>query len=143
MGAAITQRPDLFRAVVCKDPLFDMIRYPQFGEGRDWVPEYGSPEVEDQFRALFAYSPYHHVKPGTAYPGALIISSENNDQMDPMHARKMAAALQAATTSYHPILLKTIRETDHVGTDSIQSQIEDFVDRLSFLMNAMKMKPSH
>ncbi len=139
----MTQRPDLFRAVVCKAPLFDMIRYPMFGEGRAWIPEYGSPQQEDQFRALLAYSPYHHVKHPVSYPGTLIISSENDDRVDPMHARKMTAALQAATTSYHPILLETERHTGHAGSDKKQSQIEDYLDRLSFLMNAVGLKPSH
>jgi prolyl oligopeptidase len=143
MGAAMTQRPDLFRAVVCKAPLFDMIRYPLFGEGPAWVPEYGSPAVEDQYRALIAYSPYHHIKPGTAYPDALIISPENDDRVDPMHARKMTAALQAAATTYHPTLLVTEPKTGHAGSDSNRSQMDDYVDRLSFLMNAVGLVPSH
>ena len=142
MGVAMTQRPDLFRAVVCKNPLFDMIRYPQFGQGKAWVQEFGSPEVSDQFRTLLDYSPYHHVKPGTAYPATLIISREGDPRVDPMHSRKMAAALQAATTGFAPILFETELIAGRDGSSQSESKMEEAADRLSFLMNAVKMEPS-
>ncbi len=96
MGAAVTQRPDLFAAVFCQVPLLDMLRYHKFGLGTAWIPEYGSAEDAAQFKTLFAYSPYHNVKPGTRYPPLLLLSADSDDRVDPMHARKMAAALQAA-----------------------------------------------
>ena len=99
MGAALTQRPDLFRAVVCQVPLLDMLRYHKFLIARLWIPEYGSADNAEQFKWLYAYSPYHHVKDGTAYPAVLIEAAESDGRVDPLHARKMAARLQAATSS--------------------------------------------
>ncbi len=133
VGAVMTQRPDLFRAVVCKNPLLDMIRYPLFGVGKAWVPEYGSPDREDEFHALAAYSPYHHVKKGVRYPSVLFLSAEHDDRVDPMHARKMAAALQSATASDHPILFRVLGSSGHAGADRVQAQVDESTDRLSFL----------
>ena len=99
MGAALTQRPDLFRAVVCQVPLLDMLRYHKFLIARLWIPEYGSADDAEQFKWLHAYSPYQHVKDGTAYPAVLIEAAESDSRVDPLHARKMAARLQAATSS--------------------------------------------
>src|SRR5205807_7929702 len=105
VGAAMTQRPDLFRAVICAVPLLDMVRYHRFGSGKTWIPEYGSADEEAGFRALFAYSPYHHVK-RAPYPAVLLLSADSDDRVDPMHARKMPAALQASSTSGRPVLLR-------------------------------------
>src|SRR5262249_32890658 len=79
MGAALTQRPDLFRAVVCAVPLLDMVRYHLYGSGKTWIPEYGSADDESGFKTLYAYSPYHHVKVGTRYPSVLILSADADD----------------------------------------------------------------
>ena len=136
-GAALVQRPDLFRAVICKVPLLDMIRYPLFGEGKTWVPEYGSAENEEQFHALFSYSPYHHVKPGSAYPGVLLISADSDDRVDPMHARKMAAALQASQASENPILLLTLPHSGHGGSGLKRSRVEELADRSAFLIHEL------
>ena len=88
----MTQRPDLFRAVVCAVPLLDMVRYHLFGSGKTWIPEYGSADDADEFKTLYAYSPYHHVKQRTALPGAADdCRPTRDDRVDPMHARKMAA----------------------------------------------------
>jgi prolyl oligopeptidase len=135
VGAAVTQRPDLFRGAVCKVPLLDMVRYPLFGEGPAWLSEYGSPKKEDQFRALIEYSPYHHVREATAYPAVLLISQDQDDRVDPMHARKMAAALQTATSSPRPILLSTERRGGHSGSGMNNALLEDWTDRMSFLMS--------
>ena len=97
MGAVLTQRPELFGAVVIQVPLLDMLRYHRFLIARLWIPEYGSPDEPAQFAWLRAYSPYHHVRPGTAYPAVLLATAESDTRVDPMHARKMAARLQAAT----------------------------------------------
>jgi prolyl oligopeptidase len=96
MGAMITQRPDLFRAVVCQVPLLDMLHYQDFQIAKLWIPEYGSAENEEQFKWLYAYSPYHHVKAGTEYPAILFMTADSDTRVDPMHAKKMAALMQAS-----------------------------------------------
>ncbi len=106
MGAMITQRPDLFRAVICAVPLLDMLRYQNFQIAKLWIPEYGSSEDPKQFEWLYAYSPYHHVKPGTAYPAVLFMTAESDTRVDPMHAKKMTAELQADNGGPNPILLR-------------------------------------
>src|SRR5438094_9148338 len=105
VGAVITQCPDLFRAAICLGPLFDMTRYHLFDFAAGWADEYGSPEVEQDFRSLLSYSPYHRVVDGVRYPAVLLISGDADTRCNPMHARKMAARLQAANSSGNPILL--------------------------------------
>ncbi|MGO1049517.1 prolyl oligopeptidase family serine peptidase [Crossiella sp. CA198] len=138
MGAAITQRPELYRAVVCSAPLLDMVRYEEFLIGRIWKDEYGTAAEPDELAWLLAYSPYHHVNPGVTYPAVLFTVFESDSRVDPCHARKMCAALQSATAAdpaTHPILFR--RETD-VGhsTRSISRTITLTADTLSFLANA-------
>ena len=137
VGAVLTQRPDLFRAVVCEAPLLDMIRYPLFGSGKTWIPEYGSPENEDQFKALYAYSPYHHVKPNTPYPAVLFCTPQNDDRVAPMHALKMTAALQAATSSPNPILLRVETQSGHGGSDQVSKTVEYGTDIWGFLIHEL------
>src|SRR6185369_14414242 len=98
VGAVATQRPDLFSTVLCSVPLLDMVRYHLFGSGKTWISEYGSSDDPAQFQALHAYSPYHHIEAGKKYPAVLLLSADSDDRVDPMHARKFAAALQAAST---------------------------------------------
>ncbi len=143
MGAALTQRPDLFRAVVCGVPLLDMVRYHRFGAGMTWVDEYGSAETEAGFKALYAYSPYHHVKPGTAYPTTLFLSADTDDRVDPLHARKMAAALQAATAGSKagPVLLRIETNAGHGGADKLSQEVEEDADVYAFFMDAVGLKP--
>ena len=141
-GAMLTQRPDLFRAIVCEVPLLDMIRYDQFGSGKTWVPEYGSPKDRAQFEALYAYSPYHHVVKGNAYPSVLLCSAANDDRVDPMHARKMTAALQAATSSSHPILLRVESQSGHGGGDQVKKWVDYGTDIWGFLIHELGAKPN-
>lgn len=96
VGAVMTQRPELFGAVLCAVPLLDMVRYPLFGSGKTWVPEYGDPEQPEQLAVLLAYSPYHHVVAGRTYPPLLMVSADHDDRVDPMHARKFVAMVQQA-----------------------------------------------
>ena len=96
VGAALTQRPDLCRAVVCSAPLLDMVRYERFKVAALWTAEYGSAADAEQLGWLYAYSPYHHVRDGVSYPPTLLTTGEQDARVDPMHARKMAARLQAA-----------------------------------------------
>jgi prolyl oligopeptidase len=134
VGAALTQRPELFKAVVCQVPLLDMIRYHNFQIARLWVPEYGSAESPDQFRYLYAYSPYHHVKKGTAYPSVLLTTAESDSRVDPMHARKMAALLQASTGSDRPILLRTETRAGHGVGKPLSKQIDEATDLWTYLL---------
>ena len=98
VAATITQRPDLCRAAVCAVPLTDMVRFPRFLIARLWTPEYGDPDVADEFAWLWAYSPYHHLVEGTCYPATLVLTGEEDSRVDPAHARKFGAALAWATS---------------------------------------------
>ena len=136
-GAAVTQRPDLFRAALVLVPLLDMLRYQDFLMARYWVPEYGSAENADQFAFLRAYSPYQHVKNGTRYPAVLLTAGENDSRVHALHARKMAAALQAATTSDPadaPVLLWVDREAGHGQGKPLNLKLRDVVDQRLFEM---------
>jgi prolyl oligopeptidase len=133
VGAAMTQRPELFQAAVCAYPLLDMLRYQKFLKGSYWVPEYGSADNLDQFKYLYAYSPYHRVTPGTKYPSALFVTGDGDTRVAPLHARKMAARLQAATGSNRPILLLYDTKSGHSGGRPVNKQIEENADILSFL----------
>ena len=133
VGAMLTQRPELFRAVVCSYPLLDMIRYHQFLVARFWVPEYGSSDDPEEFKYLLAYSPYQNVKPGTKYPAVLFISGDSDTRVAPLHARKMAALVQSATGSERPVLLHYDTKSGHSGGQPVSKQIEDATDSLSFL----------
>jgi prolyl oligopeptidase len=137
VGAAMTQRPDLFAAVLCSVPLLDMVRYHQFGSGRTWISEYGSSEKEDEFKALFAYSPYHRVKDGVAYPPLLLLSADSDDRVDPLHARKFAAALQDGSRG-GPVLLRIERNAGHGGADLRRAEVEKGADRLAFALEHTK-----
>ncbi|MCE9578039.1 MAG: prolyl oligopeptidase family serine peptidase [Deltaproteobacteria bacterium] len=140
MGAAITQAPELFKAVVCEVPLLDMVRYHLSGSGATWVPEYGSADDAAQFAALYAYSPYHHVTEGTRYPAVLMSSSDHDDRVDPMHARKFAAALQWATGGDAPVWLRIQRNAGHSGADMVRQKVEQVADSYAFLMWQLGMK---
>ncbi len=134
VGAALTQRPDLFRAVVCAVPLLDMLRYENFQIARLWVPEYGSAANETQFRVLRAYSPYHNVKDGTAYPAVLLEAAESDSRVDPMHARKMAARLQKATSSKQPVLLRIETKAGHGIGKPLTKVVDEAADTWTFLL---------
>ena len=141
VGAALTQRPELFRAVICAVPLLDMVRYHQFLVARYWIPEYGSSEDPEQFQTLYAYSPYHRVTPGTHYPAVLFVTGDADTRVAPLHARKMAALLQSATGSAHPILLHYDTKSGHMGTKPIGKVIEDMTDQLCFLFTQLEVNP--
>ncbi|HWW15495.1 MAG TPA: prolyl oligopeptidase family serine peptidase [Candidatus Dormibacteraeota bacterium] len=131
MGAMITQRPELFRAVVCAVPLLDMLRYQNFQIARLWIPEYGSAESPEQFKWLYAYSPYHHVKAGTEYPAVLFMTGDSDSRVDPMHARKMAALMQRV--SKRPVLLRVEGKAGHGAGTPVGKRVEEFSDIYSFL----------
>ena len=137
MGAAFTQRPDLFRAVVSFVGIYDMLRVELDPNGAFNVTEFGTVKDPDQFKALYAYSPYHHVKSGTAYPAILFLTGENDHRVNPMQSRKMTARLQAATSSDRPILLRTTSSAGHgIGT-ALDEEIEQGADYYSFLFEQL------
>ena len=137
MGAMITQRPDLFRAVVCQVPLLDMLHYQDFQIAKLWIPEYGTSENAEQFKWLYAYSPYHHVKAGTEYPAVLFMTADTDTRVDPMHAKKMAAEMQAeaknGASKTRPILLRIESKAGHGAGKPVTKQIEEYTDVYSFL----------
>ena len=145
MGAMITQRPDLFRAVVCAVPLLDMLRYQNFQIAKLWIPEYGSAEDAKQFEWLYAYSPYHHVKPGQEYPAILFMTGDTDTRVDPMHAKKMAALMQAeaknGASQQKPILLRIETKAGHGQGKPVTKQIEESTDMYSFLFWQLGVKP--
>jgi prolyl oligopeptidase len=131
VGAALTQRPDLYAAVVCSAPLLDMVRYELHGLGRLWSEEYGTAADPEQLRWLLTYSPYHRVRAGTAYPAVLFTVFASDSRVDPLHARKMAAALQHATISDRPILLRLEKDVGH-GARSVSRTAQSSADTLAF-----------
>jgi prolyl oligopeptidase len=145
MGAALTQRPDLFGAVVSFVGIYDMLRVELDPNGEFNVTEYGSVKNPEQFKALFAYSPYHHVKDGTAYPAILMLTGENDHRVNPMESRKMVARLQAATSSNRPILLRTTSSAGHGFGTALDEQIEQDADVFSFLFDQLGIQysPGH
>ena len=131
VGAAMTQRPELFAAVVCSAPLLDMVRYEQFGLGETWSDEYGSAADGEELGWLLSYSPYHHVREGVDYPATLFTVFDGDTRVDPLHARKMCAALQHATSGDRPILLRREKDVGH-GARALSRTIALSVDTLAF-----------
>ena len=134
VGAALTQRPDLCRAVWCAVPLLDMIRYPEFLIARLWTDEYGDPARAEEFGWLWAYSPYHHVVAGTDYPAVLLTTAEGDTRVDPLHARKMAAELQAARRARgeRPVLLFQDGRSGHGVGKPASKKADESADVLAF-----------
>lgn len=139
MGAAMTQRPELFRAVVSHVGIYDMLRVETTPNGAFNVTEFGTVKDKAQFDALFAYSPYHHVKDGGAYPAVLFMTGANDPRVDPYHSRKMTARLQAASPT-SLVLLRTSGDTGHGMGTPLKAQIEEEVDQYSFLFEQLAMK---
>jgi len=137
VGAVVTQRPSLFRAAICLGPLLDMTRFHLFDFAAASADEYGSPEDERDFRSLLSYSPYHRVEVGVSYPAVLLISGDADTRCNPMHARKMAARLQAATSSNHPILLDYKPSWGHMPVQPLSTKIEALTDRLAFICHEL------
>ena len=140
MGAALTERPDLFRAVVSYVGIYDMLRVELDPNGEFNTTEFGTVKNREQFHALYAYSPYHHVKDGTVYPAVLFLTGENDHRVNPLHSRKMTARLQLASGSDRPILLRTSSNSGHgIGT-ALDERIEESADALSFLFAQLEIK---
>jgi prolyl oligopeptidase len=142
-GVAITQRPELASAAIVAVPLLDMLRYQHFLMARYWVPEYGSSEDPDQFGFLEAYSPYQNVVQGTRYPAVLLTAGENDSRVHPLHARKMTAALQAATANdpdKKPVLLRVDRDVGHGPGKPLSLRIRDAADEVLFMASQLGLE---
>ena len=136
-GTAVTQRPELFAAAIVSVPLLDMLRYDKFLLAKYWVPEYGSADDAQAYGWLRAYSPYHHVKKGEKYPAVFLNAGENDSRVHPLHARKMAAKLQALATNdpeTKPILLWVDRDSGHGQGKPLALRVRDEADQWSFVM---------
>ncbi len=133
VGAALTQRPELWKAAVSGVPLLDMLRYDQFRMAKLWVSEYGTAENAEDFQWLRAYSPYHNVREGIPYPATLIYTADSDSRVDPMHARKMVARLQAADAGEAPILLRYERSAGHGRGKPLYKIADEWADIWSFL----------
>jgi prolyl oligopeptidase len=139
MGAILVQRRELFRAIVSSVGIYDMLRVELTPNGAFNVTEFGTVKDPAQFKALYAYSPYHHVKDGTAYPAVLLTSGENDGRVDPYNSRKMAARLQAANPSGRPVLLRISMDTGHGMGTPLKTRVEEEADTYAFLMAQLGM----
>ena len=137
VGAALTQRPDLFCAVLCMVPLLDMLRYHLFDHAHIWTKEYGTADEQEDFEVLHSYSPYHRVEDGTAYPATMIVSGDADQSCNPLHARKMAARLQAANASKHPIILDYNPFRGHSPVLPLSDRVEALTDRVAFFLEQL------
>jgi prolyl oligopeptidase len=135
VAATITQRPELCRAAVCAVPLTDMVRYPLFRIARLWTPEYGDPDIADEFAWLWAYSPYHRLVEGTCYPATLVLTGEQDSRVDPAHARKFGAALAWATGcgDERPVLVRVESRAGHGQGKPTSKQADEAADVHTFL----------
>ncbi len=140
VGAAMTQAPDHFRAVICAVPLLDMVRYHLYGSGKTWIPEYGSAENAAEMKALAGYSPYKRAVDAGAvkYPALLMDSADHDDRVDPMHARKFVAAIRHAQSGPAPVLLRIERNAGHGGADLVKQQVDRAADQYAFLFSLLR-----
>jgi prolyl oligopeptidase len=137
VGACMTQRPDLFAAALPAVGVMDMLRFHKFTIGWAWTSDYGSPDHPDEFKALYAYSPLHHLKPGTAYPATLITTADHDDRVVPAHSFKFAAALQAAHAGDAPVLIRIETKAGHGAGKPTAKIIEELADKLGFLVRVL------
>lgn len=140
VGAAMTQRPDLFGAALPAVGVMDMLRFHLFTSGRFWVRDYGSVDKDDEFRALYAYSPYHNLKPGTRYPATLVTTADTDDRVVPGHSFKFAARLQETQGGEAPVLIRIESRAGHGSGTPTSKQIERSADELAFLVENLGMR---
>jgi prolyl oligopeptidase len=139
VGAALTQRPDLFRAAVCMVPLLDMLRYHLFDNAHIWREEYGTADDPEDFAVLASYSPYHRIRQGATYPATMIVSGDADKNCNSLHARKMTARLQAANASPYPILLDYNKFRGHSPVLPLSERIAGLTDRMAFLCDQLQV----
>jgi prolyl oligopeptidase len=139
VGACLTQRPELFGAALPAVGVMDMLRFHKFTIGWAWVSDYGSADDPEEFKALYAYSPLHRIKPGTSYPATLITTADHDDRVVPAHSFKFAATLQAAQGGEAPILIRIETRAGHGSGKPTGKLISEAADRLSFLVKELHM----
>ncbi|MGB5961091.1 MAG: prolyl oligopeptidase family serine peptidase [Coleofasciculaceae cyanobacterium] len=142
VGACMTQRPDLFGAALPAVGVMDMLRFHKFTIGWAWCSDYGSPENPEEFAALYAYSPLHNLKPGTAYPATMITTADHDDRVVPAHSFKFAAALQAAHQGEKPVLIRIETKAGHGAGKPTSKIIEELADEWAFLVSALDVAAS-
>jgi prolyl oligopeptidase len=140
VGAVMTQRPDLFGACLPEVGVMDMLRFHKFTAGRYWVDDFGSPDDPDQFKALYAYSPYHNIREGTAYPPTLVTTADTDDRVVPGHSFKFTAAMQRAQKGDAPILIRIETRAGHGGGKPTDKAIEEVADQWAFLAEILGME---
>ena len=140
VGACMTQRPDLFAAALPAVGVMDMLRFNKFTAGWAWVSDYGSPETPEEFKALYAYSPYHNLKPGTKYPATLVTTADHDDRVVPAHSFKFAAALQVANAGPNPMLIRVETKAGHGAGKPTSKAIEESADQWAFLFKELNVK---
>ncbi|MBD2238120.1 S9 family peptidase [Aulosira sp. FACHB-113] len=140
VGACMTQRPDLFGAALAAVGVMDMLRFHKFTIGWAWTSEYGSPDNPEEFKALYAYSPLHNIKPGTAYPATLITTADHDDRVVPAHSFKFAAAMQAAQAGDAPVLIRIETKAGHGAGKPTTKTIDELTDKWAFLVRTLDIK---
>ncbi|MCH8858642.1 MAG: S9 family peptidase [Proteobacteria bacterium] len=139
-ATVLTQRPELFKAVVIGAPVIDMLRYHLFFGGRHWIPDYGDPDDPEMLRYLLTYSPYPNIHDGTEYPATILVTADKDDRVHPMHGFKMIARLQAANSSESPILARIETKSGHGGAAAISNVVEQYSDMWSFVFWQLGME---
>jgi prolyl oligopeptidase len=139
VGACMTQRPELFRAALPAVGVMDMLRFHKFTRGWAWTSDYGSPDDPTEFKALFAYSPYHNLKPGVSYPATLVTTADHDDRVVPAHSFKFAARLQEVQKGPHPVLIRIETKAGHGAGKPTSKLIEEAADRYAFLVRELNM----
>ncbi|MGH9945339.1 MAG: prolyl oligopeptidase family serine peptidase, partial [Pyrinomonadaceae bacterium] len=137
VGAAITQRPELFGAALPAVGVMDMLRFHKFTIGAAWITEYGTPDNPAEFKAIYAYSPLHNLKPGTKYPATLVTTADHDDRVWPGHSFKFAAAMQVAQAGPAPVLIRIETKAGHGAGKPTSKQIEEVTDKWAFLINEL------
>jgi prolyl oligopeptidase len=137
VGACMTQRPDLFAAACPTVGVLDMLRFHKFTIGWGWVSDYGSADDENQFKTLYAYSPLHNLKAGTAYPATLVITADHDDRVVPAHSFKFAAALQEVDSGDKPVLIRIETSAGHGAGKPTTKIIEEWTDKMAFLVKVL------
>jgi prolyl oligopeptidase len=137
-AACMIQRPDLFGAALVGVGVLDMLRFHKFTIGWGWTSDYGSPDIAEEFKALYAYSPYHNLKAGIAYPATLITTADHDDRVVPAHSFKFAAALQHAQAGPAPVLARIETRAGHGAGKPTSKRIEEAADELAFLVRALE-----
>jgi prolyl oligopeptidase len=142
VGAVMNQRPDLFRVAIPQVGVMDMLRFHKFTIGWNWIPDYGSSDTEEEFQAIYKYSPLHNIKEGTNYPAAMITTADHDDRVVPAHSFKYAATLQEKYQGSNPALIRIQTRSGH-GASSTTKAIEETADIYSFIFYNLGMTPKY